>query len=131
MTATGRSSSSTAARSAVFTRNGYDWSERYQPVIVAGAMLNCDRAIIDGEMIVQDENGRSDFGALAGAIRRAPKRLVFFAFDLLHLDGKDFRPETTLESRSALSKRAYRRASSDPVQRSLFRQWQGVPQGRR
>ncbi len=86
----------------VFTRNGYDWTERYQPVAIAGAMLDCESAIIDGEMIVQDEQGRSDFEALAAAIRRAPARLVFFAFDLLHLDGQDLRKRPLLERRARL-----------------------------
>lgn len=85
-----------------FTRNGYDWTERYKPVIVAAALINARTAIIDGEMIVQAEDGRSDFEALAGAIRRAPARLVFFAFDLLHLDGEDLRKFPLIERRALL-----------------------------
>ena len=98
-----------------FTRNGYDWSERYQPMIVAGAMLDCESAIIDGEMIVQGEDGRSDFEALAGAIRRAPRRLVFFAFDLLHLDGNDLRKRPLLERRALLRDAAGQRALANPA----------------
>ena len=85
-----------------FTRNGYDWSERYRPVIVAGAMLECHSAIIDGEMIVQREDGTSDFEALSAIIRRAPKRLLFYAFDLLHLNGQDLRDLPLLERRELL-----------------------------
>jgi hypothetical protein len=42
-----------------------------------------------GEVVVQDEQGISDFEALRSAIHKGPHRLVFFAFDLLHLDGSD------------------------------------------
>ena len=47
------------------------------------------RPLIDGEMVVQDEHGITDFNALRSAIYTAPHRLVLFAFDLLHLNGKD------------------------------------------
>src|SRR5688572_24616393 len=72
-----------------FTRNGHDWTDRYSRVVTCAAGLPCRSAILDGEVIVQDENGRSDFSALRRAMKREPHRLVFFAFDLLLLDGKD------------------------------------------
>jgi bifunctional non-homologous end joining protein LigD len=36
-----------------FTRNGYDWSDKYQRVIAACHKLRCRFALIDGEIIVQ------------------------------------------------------------------------------
>ena len=74
-----------------FTKTGLDWSAKYGPVVEAAAALPCKNAILDGEMVVLDERGVSDFLALPGAIRKAPERLVFVAFDLLHLDGFDRR----------------------------------------
>jgi bifunctional non-homologous end joining protein LigD len=71
-----------------YTRNGFDWTERYAD---SAAKLNCHSAIIDGEVIVQDENGVSDFDALKSAIRWRPQSLIFCAFDLLHLNDKDLR----------------------------------------
>ena len=47
-----------------FTRNGFDWTERYHPIVTDAERLACQSAIIDGEMIVQDERGRSDFHSL-------------------------------------------------------------------
>ena len=47
----------------VFTRNGYDWSDRYPSIVRAAASLRCKSAIIDGEAIVQNGNGASDFEA--------------------------------------------------------------------
>jgi bifunctional non-homologous end joining protein LigD len=39
------------------TRNGFDWTERYPAITKAAADLGCRSAIIDGEVIVQNENG--------------------------------------------------------------------------
>ncbi len=61
-------------------------------------------ALIDGEIIVQDENGISDFEALRSAIHKAPHRVVFFAFDLLHLEGQDLRRSPLIDRRAALRK---------------------------
>jgi bifunctional non-homologous end joining protein LigD len=47
-----------------YTRNGFDWSERYAGIIKAATKLDCRSAIIDGEVIVQNEQGISDFDAL-------------------------------------------------------------------
>ena len=85
-----------------FTRNGHDWTDRYRPVLRAAGELNCSSAIVDGEMIVQDEQGRSDFEAFKSALARQPERLVFMAFDLLHLDGRDLRKEPLIERRQPL-----------------------------
>lgn len=85
-----------------FTRNGHDWSERYAHVLAAAGRLACATATLDGEVIVQDENGRSDFRALRSAIERDRSRLVFYAFDLLALDGRDLRSAPLIERRSIL-----------------------------
>jgi bifunctional non-homologous end joining protein LigD len=73
-------------------------------VVNACANLGCKAALIDGEVVVQDEQGISDFEALRSAIHKAPHRLVFFAFDLLHLDGQDLRRTPLIERRAALRK---------------------------
>jgi bifunctional non-homologous end joining protein LigD len=87
-----------------FTRNGHDWSDKYQRVITACHKLRCRSALIDGEIIVQDENGISDFAALRAAIDREQHRLVLFAFDLLFCDGDDLRRLPLVERRAKLRK---------------------------
>jgi bifunctional non-homologous end joining protein LigD len=86
----------------VFTRNGYDWSDRYPSIVRAASRLRCKSAIIDGEAIVQDGDGRSDFESLQSAIRARPQSIILYAFDLLHLDGKDLRQQTLIERRASL-----------------------------
>jgi hypothetical protein len=43
-----------------FTRNGHDWSDKYQRIIEACTKLSCGSALIDGEVIVQNDKGMSD-----------------------------------------------------------------------
>jgi ATP-dependent DNA ligase len=85
-----------------YTRNGFDRTERYRGITKAAAKLDSRSAIIDGEVIVQNENGISDFDALKSAIRWRPESLIFCAFDLLHLNGKDLREQPLLERRAKL-----------------------------
>ena len=86
----------------VFSRNGHDWSDRYPAVVRAAARLPCKSAIIDGEAIVQNGNGASDFEALSSAMGQRSQSIILYAFDLLHLDGKDIRQHTLLERRASL-----------------------------
>lgn len=60
--------------------------------------MDVQNVIIDGEIIVLDENGLSDFAELRKAITRRQHDLYFVAFDLLHLNGYDLR-EMALEER--------------------------------
>jgi bifunctional non-homologous end joining protein LigD len=85
-----------------YTRNGFDWTDRYPAITKAAAKLNCRSAIIDGEVIVQNEDGGSNFEALKSAIRWQPQRLILCAFDLLYLNGKDFRERPLAERRAEL-----------------------------
>jgi DNA ligase D-like protein (predicted ligase) len=85
-----------------YTRNGFDWTDRYKNVLAAADYLKCGSAILDGEMIVQDEHGRSDFGGFKRALTQEPERLVFMGFDLLRLDGEDLRNMPLLERRTRL-----------------------------
>ena len=86
----------------VLTRNGHDWSDRYPSIVRAAANLRCQSAIIDGEAVVQDDNGASDFDALSSAMRWRPDSIILYAFDLMHLNGKDLRQEALLERRAIL-----------------------------
>jgi ATP-dependent DNA ligase len=85
-----------------FTRRGNDWTANYRPIVEAAQRLKYRSAIVDGEMVVQDERGLSDFGALRSAISKRPDRLIFFAFDLLHLNGEDLRSRPIEERRAKL-----------------------------
>jgi bifunctional non-homologous end joining protein LigD len=86
-----------------YTRRGHDWSRLYAPVLDVAARLDCESALIDGEMIVQDDRGLPDFEGLRRELaKRRPSGLVFMAFDLLHLDGIDLRREPVEDRRARL-----------------------------
>lgn len=85
-----------------YSKSGHDWTAKYRLIADAALGLRCRSAALDGEVIVFGEHGRSDFAALPAAIRHAPENLVFGAFDLLHLDGKDLRLKPLLERKELL-----------------------------
>ena len=69
-------------RARVFSRNGYDWSDRYPAIVRAAARLRCKSAIIDGEAIVQNGHGASDFEALQSALRKHGHNIILYASEL-------------------------------------------------
>ncbi|WP_244749496.1 MULTISPECIES: hypothetical protein [unclassified Mesorhizobium] len=69
----------------------------------ASKSLAVDSAIIDGEIIVLNDAGPSDFAALRKAITRRQHDLYFVAFDLLHLNGHDLRDMALQERRDILA----------------------------
>src|SRR5262245_21533489 len=86
----------------VFSRSGYDWSDRYPGIVRAAVNLGCQSAIIDGEAILQNGDGASDFEALQSAMRRQPDGIILYAFDLMHLDGNDLRQDALTERQAKL-----------------------------
>lgn len=99
-----------------FTRNGHDWSRRYRAIVEAAGQLQCSQALLDGEIIVQDGLGRSDFDALPAAIATRPNELIFYAFDLLSMDGVDLRQEPLTRRRLALEAMLSGLDASSPIQ---------------
>jgi bifunctional non-homologous end joining protein LigD len=80
----------------VLTRGGHDWTERFPAIAAAAKDLGVATAILDGEAVVLDQDGRSDFGALQQSLggrggKRSSSEAQFFAFDLLYFDGHDVR----------------------------------------
>jgi bifunctional non-homologous end joining protein LigD len=86
----------------LITRSGLDWTKRYGDLKHAFERLPCREAIIDGEIVVLDEKGISRFALLQDALSEgAANRLIFYAFDLLYLDGYDL-TKAPLSRRKAL-----------------------------
>ena len=85
----------------LYSKNGRDWTTKYWPIALA-AELPCRAAILDGEVIVPGGQGASDCPALEAAIWNEPSRLVFVAFDILHLDGRDLAALPLLQRKQAL-----------------------------
>ncbi|OWW02383.1 ATP-dependent DNA ligase [Rhizobium sp. R72] len=78
----------------IITRGGHDWTHRFPSIAEAARNLGVGTTILDGEAIVLDREGRSDFGALQRSLggrggKRSSTESVFMAFDLLYFDGHD------------------------------------------
>ncbi|PBC09220.1 ATP-dependent DNA ligase [Mesorhizobium sp. WSM3859] len=86
----------------LYTKTGIDWTNKYRPTTVEAAKLKAESFIIEGEMIVTNDAGLSDFHALRSAITRRPQDLYLVAFDLLHLNGHDLRDMPLSDRREVL-----------------------------
>ncbi len=104
-----------AGKATVYTRNGLDWSGRFPGLIQPLADLPCRSALIDGEAVVVDKEGRSNFGALQDAIARGGDGIVYFAFDLLELDGQDLRKRPLTERKERLAQLLASEPETGPV----------------
>lgn len=82
----------------ILTRGGHDWTHRFPAIVEAARALGPATMIIDGEAVVLDAEGRSDFGLLQKSLGASGKKAgnrasdaILYAFDLLYLDGHDLR----------------------------------------
>lgn len=84
----------------IISRRGTDYTADFPEVVRAIRKLRASSAVLDGEVVVLDEQGVSRFQLLQqlGASRRG---LVYFAFDVLALDGEDLR-KRPLEERKRI-----------------------------
>lgn len=88
----------------LITRNLLDWTHRYPTIAQAAARLNVENAALDGEVVALLDSGASSFQALQNALKsHATSQLVYFAFDLLFLDGRDLRGEPLAERKRLLA----------------------------
>lgn len=76
----------------LLTRNEKDWTGRYPAIATALAGLDADEAVLDGELVALTQDGRTSFSQLQAMQEgRSDAQLVYFAFDLLHLNGRSLR----------------------------------------
>jgi bifunctional non-homologous end joining protein LigD len=87
------------------SRNGLDWTAKFPRIARRiTTLLPVKSAVLDGEVVALDENGASNFGALQQALSGGrTDDLVYYAFDLLYLDGYDI-TDARLEDRKAVLK---------------------------
>jgi bifunctional non-homologous end joining protein LigD len=76
----------------LFSRNELDWTARFKEVATALEGLPTSGTWLDGEVLVFDERGVSDFGRLQRYVKEGrPGDLTYVVFDLLFQDGEDLR----------------------------------------
>ena len=90
-------------RAQLLTRTGLDWTDKYPSVIAALANVKARTAYIDGELCGVDDAGLPSFAhTQAASDGEREVRLVYYAFDLLHLDGRDVSGLPLIERKALL-----------------------------
>jgi bifunctional non-homologous end joining protein LigD len=106
-----------------YTRNGKDWSDRFGSLSKPAAAIPCDAALIDGEVIAGPGGG--DFSTLQTALQNG-EVLVFYAFDLLHLDGEDLTGKPQSDRRASLERLLAGVPPRGPIRLSPFVEGSGA-----
>ena len=90
----------------IFTRRGNDWAARMPTIAASVKALPVNNVILDGELVAVDAKGQAVFYELPSAISakatRVKARLIFYAFDLLYLDGFDLRGAALIDRKRVL-----------------------------
>jgi bifunctional non-homologous end joining protein LigD len=83
----------------LLTRKALDWADRFPPIADAMKALPLERAVLDGEIVSEHEQGVSDFSQLQQDLKEGRfDNFVYYVFDLLYHDGYDLTP-VPLEAR--------------------------------
>jgi DNA ligase D-like protein (predicted ligase) len=87
----------------LLTRTGLDWTSKYPGAIAALVNLNVKTAYVDGELCGVDDAGFPSFAQTQAATDgEREARLVFYAFDLIHINGGDVTGLPLLERKALL-----------------------------
>ncbi len=88
----------------MLTRSGLDWTDRVKSVAAEVARLPVDNATLDGEVVVLNESGTTNFADLQASFQEGARNpLTYFCFDLLHLGGHSPRDLPLLQRKALLT----------------------------
>jgi bifunctional non-homologous end joining protein LigD len=89
----------------LLTRKGLNWTSKFPTVAAAIAKLPAKSALIDGEVVVEGDDGLSSFSLLQQDLKASRHdRMVLYGFDLMHLDGADLKSLPLVSRKDALAK---------------------------
>jgi bifunctional non-homologous end joining protein LigD len=91
-----------AGRVRILTRRGNDWTDKYPVVAKALTSLPADNAYLDGELCGVLPDGRTAFNLMQNAMEHGDASLIFFAFDLLHVDGENLMALPVIDRKARL-----------------------------
>lgn len=92
------------SRVQIQSRNHKNLTVMYPGIAAAALELRADQAVLDGEIVALDASGRPAFQALQHRGSHPKHRIVLYAFDALHLDGRDLTDEPIEKRRALLPK---------------------------
>jgi len=92
-------------RVTLWSRNGKDWTGKFLNVVTAVKSLKVTNAILDGEIVIVDAQGRTSFQALQRAMGKATTSgFAYELFDLIYLDGFNLTQTPLLQRKELLQK---------------------------
>ena len=86
----------------LLTRNAKDWTEQFPSIAKSLQGLKARNAVLDMEAVFLNPDGKSDFHGLQASLSNDPAAIDAYAFDLLHLNGKNLTPLPLLERKKKL-----------------------------
>jgi ATP-dependent DNA ligase len=109
-------------KAALLTRTGLDWSHRYKRTIEALQRLPVESAYLDGELCALNADGVPVFSRLQAAMDEGrTDQLVFFAFDLLFLNGESMAQLPLIQRKERPRASVQERDHRPSLQRALCR----------
>jgi bifunctional non-homologous end joining protein LigD len=87
----------------IYTRTGLDWTDKFPEIAEAAQGIQCDSALLDGEIVALDDKGNTGFSALQQAISEGGRGLSLFLFDALEIDGEKLEALPNLERKQRLA----------------------------
>jgi len=100
----------------LLTRKRLDWTKRFPTIASALEGLSVSSALIDGEIVAEDERGIPSFSLLQADLKASRHdRLRYYAFDLLYLDGFDLTDASLLDRKSLLQQALSLLPSGSPL----------------
>jgi len=91
-----------AGKVRIYTRSSQDWTAKFSSIANALQELKIGSALLDGEIVALDPEGRSSFQRLQNALREERAPLTYYVFDILELDGRDLRAEPLKQRKEIL-----------------------------
>jgi bifunctional non-homologous end joining protein LigD len=103
----------------LLTRKGLDWTKKFPTIADAVAKLPVGSALLDGEVVVEGEDGISSFSLLQQDLKaERHDRVVFYVFDLMYLEGADLKSLPLAARKDALAKLLKRQPARGPLRLS-------------
>lgn len=91
------------ARVQIRSRNDKDLTRTYPRIAAAAQQLKAETAVIDGEIVALGPDGKPSFQALQHRGESPGHQIVYYAFDLLHVNGRDVMGEPLMKRRATLA----------------------------
>src|SRR5436190_10439176 len=87
----------------LLTRKNNDWTVKFPMLAGEAKKLGLSSAILDGELVANDENGRASFQRMQNALSEGNEyELTYYVFDLPYLNGFDLSAATLRDRKAAL-----------------------------